>query len=335
MSLARPPRRTLRAAVVGVTALLMTYAPLASAEPGGDPLGPSPSIEQSPEEQDDAPDIEPTAGTVTTVPEPDGTEVELDIDIYVPPTGEGPFPAVILAHGFGGSKSQLRPQAARYADAGYLVLAYSARGFGASGGQIHLMDPGLEAADVSTLVDLLAERPDVRLDSDGDPRVGIAGASYGGAAALMGSALDPRIDAAVAAITWHDLGQSLFAQSASTDQAPGTPAELVPIDTPGVYKQLWGSRFFASALAAGATPGGNPLCGRFEATLCAGLTQAAETGQPDPDLLATLSAHSPGAVIGEQMPPTLLVQGMADTLFGIDQADANAQLIANTGAPLA
>ena len=35
------------------------------------------------------------------------------------------------------------------------------------------------------------------------------------------------------------------------------------------------------------------------------------------------------------MPPTLLIQGLTDSLFGLDQADANARAIAATGAPLA
>ena len=261
------------------------------------------------------------------MPEPDGAAVELDADIYVPPSGEGPFPALIVAHGFGGSKDQLSVQAQEYADAGYLVLAYTARGFGESGGQIHLMVPALEGADVSSLVDYLATRDDVRQDADNDPRVGIAGGSYGGAAALMGSALDERIDAAVALVTWNDLAQSLFAQHATTDEQPATPAGLTPIDTPGVFKRLWGSRFFAAALAGGppmstesaspaepapetpetpepsppATPPAptpphstNPmLCGRFEPTLCAHLTAAAETGIPDQALLDT-SARTPG-----------------------------------------
>lgn len=331
MSRTMTARRALRVGVVAGLAAGLLYAPLASAEPGPDPLAP---VEQASPEEAPPPNIEPTSVRIPTGPEPDGTEVELDADVYLPESS-GPHPALILAHGFGGSKSQLRNQAQRYAGAGYLVLAYTARGFGDSGGRIHLMDPELEGADVTSLVDYLGDHADVQRDAGGDPRVGIMGGSYGGAAALMGGALDERIDAAVAAITWHDLGQSLFAQSATTGETPITPAGLIPIETPGVYKQLWGSRFFASALAAGPLEGDNPLCGRFDAALCEGLTLAAETGEPTPELLDTLRANSPGAVIGDHMPPTLLIQGMADSLFGLDQAEANARLISATGAPLA
>ena len=130
------PRLMRAAAVVGLT-LSMLYAPLASAMPSPEPGVPF----EVPTAESTAPDIEPTPIRIPTVPEPDGAAVELDADIYVPPRGDGPFPALILAHGFGGSKEQLRIQAQEYADAGYLVLAYTARGFGGSGGQIHLMDP--------------------------------------------------------------------------------------------------------------------------------------------------------------------------------------------------
>ncbi|WP_199826609.1 alpha/beta hydrolase, partial [Streptomyces sp. WM4235] len=88
-------------------------------------------------------------------------------------------PAVLLGHGFGGSKDDVRAKAERLARDGYAVLTWSARGFGRSGGRIGLNDPALEGKDVSRLVDWLATRPEVRLDAPGDPRVGGAGAGDG------------------------------------------------------------------------------------------------------------------------------------------------------------
>ena len=139
----------------------------------------------------DAPGTAATEQTLT-VPvraEPDGSAVTLDGSIFAP-SAAGPHPAVLLAHGFGGSKTDLVDRARDLAGRGYLVLTYSARGFGASGGRIHLDDPEYEVADARVLVDLLAARPDVRLDGPGDPRVGVAGGSYGGALALMLGATD-------------------------------------------------------------------------------------------------------------------------------------------------
>src|SRR5512132_3266218 len=117
---------------------------------------------------------------------PSGTgadAVELDTTIYLP-AGGGRHAAVVLAHGFGGSKDSVAGNARDLAERGYVVLTYSARGFGRSTGQIGLDDPRFEVADLSTLIDLLAERDDVQLDGRGDPRVGVTGGSYGGALTL-------------------------------------------------------------------------------------------------------------------------------------------------------
>ncbi|MCZ9342560.1 alpha/beta fold hydrolase, partial [Streptomyces sp. TRM76130] len=92
-------------------------------------------------------------------------------------TGDGRRPAVLLGHGFGGSKDDVRGQAEELARDGYAVLTWSARGFGESTGEIGLNAPDGEVADVSQLIDWLAKQPEVQLDEAGDPRVGMAGAS--------------------------------------------------------------------------------------------------------------------------------------------------------------
>ncbi len=249
--------------------------------------------------------------------EADGATVDLDVSVFTARGATGRRPAVVLAHGFGGSKADSAGWARGLARAGYVAVTYTARGFGASGGLIHLDAPAYEVADAAKVVDLLAARPDVLLDATGDPRVGVAGGSYGGALALLLAGTDPRVDAAVPAITWNDLGQALFPQSAVT------PA-------PGVFKQRWASLFFASG--AGSTPG---VCGRFAPDVCAAYTAAATSGRPNSAILALLKASSPQSRLADVRAPTLLVQGEQDSLFGLDQADANARGIAATGTPLA
>ncbi|MFZ2516029.1 MAG: alpha/beta fold hydrolase, partial [Candidatus Lutibacillus vidarii] len=187
---------------------------------------------------------------VTVTPEPDGTRVWLDTTTFYPP-GAQRAPAVVLAHGFGGSIGDLVAQARDLAASGYVVLAYTARGFGQSGGRVHLNDPAFEVADAVELVDLLAADPRVELDAPGDPRIGVAGASYGGALALMLAGADRRVDAVAAGITWNDLADAFFPQAA------------VGVSQAGPFKGLWASRFFASSV--GRSAGGSaPTCGRFD-----------------------------------------------------------------------
>ena len=212
-------------------------------------------------------------------PEPDGTPVDLDVGVYTADTGAtSPKPAVMLAHGFGGQRQDLVTQAQRLAAQGYVVLTWTARGFGQSGGRIHLNAPAYEVADAEALVDLLAARDDVQLDAEGDPRVGVAGGSYGGAIALLAAGYDARIDAIAPRITWHDLAQSLFPQFAS-DGEPTTPAAFAPIGDPGVFKRLWAGVFFGSGSASETEP---TVCGRFADDVCDAYSASAATRYPDP-----------------------------------------------------
>ncbi|MGV4885214.1 alpha/beta fold hydrolase [Streptomyces viridosporus] len=218
---------------------------------------------------------------------------------------DGRRPAVLLGHGFGGSKNDVRRQAEDLARDGYAVLTWSARGFGKSTGRIGLNDPEGEVADVSRLIDWLADRPEVELDRAGDPRVGMAGASYGGAIALLTAGHDDRVDAVAPAITYFDLADALFPD--------------------GVFKKLWAGIFVN-------TGGG---CARFEPALCEMYERVAESGTPDEDARALLRARSPSAVADRIDVPALLLQGQSDSLFPLGQADAAARAIRANGAPVA
>src|SRR5215475_4182794 len=290
--------------------------------------------------------------------------VMLDASFFIP-VGGGRAPAVLLAHGFGQSKEAVRPEAENLARAGFAVLTWSARGFGASTGQIGLNSPDYEVKDVEQLVNWLARQPRVLLDHPGDPRVGITGASYGGGISLLAAAYDHRIDAVVAQSTWNNLATALFPNGAG-----GGPAG-------GVFKRQWagllftqGSVGFGSAgqgqggqasqagqsggggqsgqgsqqapggqggrpgqvLPAG--QGGSALCGRFQPRICAIYQQVAATGRATPQAISLLLRSSLASVAGKMRAPTLLVQGEHDSLFGLDQASANYQAIHRNGTPV-
>ena len=267
----------------------------------------------------DAGGVEETVAKVRVAPEPGGERVEIDTTTYAPSDG-GRHPAVLVTHGFGGSKDDLVGLGRQLAGEGYVVLAYSARGFGASGGRIHVADPVLDVGDARALLDVLAERDDVLLDANGDPRVATVGASYSGALALMTAASDDRVDTVVAAITWNDLADAFFPQGARGEG-------------PGPFKQLWASRFFLGSAAQGARV--DPVCGRFDPTVCRLFLRASETGTAPPALLRLLREHSPAPLLRDLDVPTYLVQGLADSLFGLDQSTATATRLVTRGTPVA
>ncbi|MEU1366545.1 alpha/beta fold hydrolase [Streptomyces sp. NPDC005803] len=229
--------------------------------------------------------------------------VSLDTS-YFTTGGTGRRPAVLIGHGFGGSKAETRAQAEQLAADGYAVMTWSARGFGRSGGKIGLNAPDREVTDVSRLIDWLAGRPEVQLDGSGDPRVGITGASYGGAVSLLAAGYDERVDAIAPEITYWNLADSLFPD--------------------GVFKKLWAGIFV--------TTGGG--CGNFEKQLCAMYERVAVSGKPDAAARALLTERSPSAVADRIKVPALIVQGQTDSLFPLGQADAMAKAVKANGAPV-
>lgn len=232
-----------------------------------------------------------------------GGGVRVDTSYFTAGSG-GRRPAVLLAHGFGGSKDDVRQQAEDLARDGYAVLTWSARGFGKSTGKVGLNDPKGEVADVSRLLDWLAKQPQVELDKAGDPRVGMAGGSYGGAISLLAAGHDDRVDAIAPAITYWNLADALFPN--------------------GVFKKLWAGIFVNTA-------GG---CDKFETRICEMYERVAESGTPDAPARTMLEERSPSAVGDRIDVPTLLMQGQSDSLFTLGQADRAAQAIRANGAPV-
>nr|MBA3367410.1 alpha/beta fold hydrolase [Geodermatophilaceae bacterium] len=289
-------------------------------------------------------------GIETLTVRADGAEdIDLDTSLYLPAaTQDTPAPAVIVGHGFGGSKDSVETEALALAEDGYVVLTYSARGHGASGGLIGLNDPEFEIADLSGMIDTLAERSEVATDSDGDPVVGVTGASYGGALSLLGAAYDDRIDAIVPQITWNSLTRSLFPDQVGAPEADAFAGAPAP-GQDGVFKKLWAGLFFSSASGLG---GGDPgedradepapgtlgvtdlTCGRFRAQVCQAYQEAAVTGRLTPEIADILDRVSPAGVLDRIDAPTMLIQGLSDSLFPLSEADANARGIAENGTPV-
>lgn len=245
--------------------------------------------------------------------------VTLDTSLYLPVSV--PAPAILLAHGFAGDKSSVAAQAKSLAESGYVVLAWTARGFGKSTGEISMNSPQGEVADVSKLIDYLATRKEVVQQGVKDPLVGIAGDSYGGSIALMTAGYDNRIDAVAANITWNNLSHVLFPQNS---QDPSY----------GPYKKFWAGTFFALASLPNAFGG---ECGTFAPAWCTAFKDAVATGLPTAADEKLMLASSPSTITSKITAPTLLMQGEADSLFPLTESIANAQQIhqAHPNVPLA
>ncbi|MFI6586861.1 CocE/NonD family hydrolase [Embleya sp. NPDC050493] len=95
-------------------------------------------------------------------------------------------------------------QATLFALKGYHVLAYTARGFGASEGEVEVAGTE-DVADGSAAIDFVTDRARGEISA-----VGFLGDSYGSGISQLVAAEDIRVDAVVALSTWGDLGEAFY-----------------------------------------------------------------------------------------------------------------------------
>lgn len=117
--------------------------------------------------------------------------------LYLPAASEAGLPGVVMAPGFGATISMGGDQYAELlADEGYAALIYDQAGFGTSGGEPRQeVNPWRQVHGYRSAVDFLSSRPEV------DPsRIAVWGFSYSGAMALIATATDERVAAAIALV---------------------------------------------------------------------------------------------------------------------------------------
>jgi predicted acyl esterase len=146
---------------------------------------------------------------------PSWDKVPLDVDVTLPASGEGPFPTIVMMHGWGGSKADFESSSPEgngndtfhynnvyYAQQGFAVVNYSARGWGRSCGTaasrentpgcekgwVHLADQRYEARDTQYLLGLLADT-----NVSKPTRNGVTGISYGGGQSIELAYLKNRV----------------------------------------------------------------------------------------------------------------------------------------------
>ncbi|GEP37668.1 hypothetical protein NPS01_13310 [Nocardioides psychrotolerans] len=255
-----------------------------------------------------------TNGCLSSVPETKGgAPVKICYSIFKPAsaTSAKRVPMVIHSHGWGGSRTTDPADFASLTRAGYGVLSFDQRGFGASGGKAHVENPDFEGQDVRALVRLVSRLRWVQQDAPGDPRLGAIGGSYGGGYQFLGAFESLRLkgkpvfDALAPEITWHDVSQSLAPE--------------------GVVRTAWALALSAAALPTQALP----------ERVYKALVEGAATGTwPDgsipgtEDLVTFFAKNGPKHHVdaGRRLDiPVLLGQGTTDSLFPLQQGLANWQ----------
>ncbi|MBW8486501.1 alpha/beta hydrolase family protein [Actinomadura parmotrematis] len=279
-----PPRSTAAAAALATGLLaLPALAPQASAAPAD---APQPRTVQ--------------------VPSFDGTKI---VTNFFPAKGlaaGAKAPTVLVGHGWGG-RGETDPaagQVALFTGAGYNVLTWNARGFG-SAGEANVDRPDVEGRDVIKLVDWTAAQPEALLDRAGDPRVAMAGGSYGGGIQLVAAGLDRRVDVIAPTIAFANVRRSLYRDE--------------------IYRAGWGA-----LLCLGGVTSGN----RIAPQVLQGCASGGLTGTLSPQIADWFDHAGAGDLVKKIKIPTLVMQGTVDTLFTLREGLTFYRPIKASGAPV-
>jgi fermentation-respiration switch protein FrsA (DUF1100 family) len=299
----------------------------------------------------------PTEGLTQRVHTFDG--VPLDVDVTLPPTGTGPFPTIVMLHGWGGSKTDFESSSpegngnttfdynnAYYAQHGYAVVNYSARGWGNSCGAassredpgckegwIRLADQRYEVRDTQTLLGMLADEHIAKVGA-----LASTGISYGGGQSIELAYLRNRIrlpngefatwtspkgknlsiTATFPRWPWSDLVDALTPNGRFLDTEVAPFAQSY--EPFGVEIQSYVSGLFALGNANGfvAPTGADP-----EADLSKwfAATNAGEPASPEDEAIAKqIYTYHQGYGLPGKPAPMLLESGWTDDLFPPSQS---------------
>jgi ABC-2 type transport system ATP-binding protein len=262
------------------------------------------------------------------VPSFDGTPLATS---FFPAAGLKPgqrAPTILMTHGWGGNRTTDENAGSSESvgstgvgplrKAGFNVLTWDSRGFGASGGTVEVDSKDFEGRDVSALIDWLAKQPEAQLDKPGDPRVGMHGASYAGGIEWVAAAIDKRIDAIAPAISWHSLLTALYRDDTAKD---------------GWGTVLYGGGAPTATFAGAVAPGGAQT-GTLDPHITSAFASGAATGRFSAADRAWFDSRGPSdALVNQVRVPTLMLQGTADTLFTTSESVRNEAILRRNGVP--
>lgn len=239
----------------------------------------------------------------------DGTLLRIH---WFPVSGDAPAPTVLMGPGWSLAGDTSPTGAALFGAlsigdlnrAGYNVLTWDPRGFGQSAGTVTVNAPDFEGRDVRVLLDWVSEQPVAQLDDEGDPRVGMIGASYGAGIQLTTAGLDCRVDALVPNMAWHSLETSLYR------------GETVKAGWAGVLANIGGS-------------------GNLDPHIASAYQHALDPGTITDDEIEWFRGRGPADLVEQVRAPTLILQGTVDTLFTLDEGITNLGILTGNGVPVA
>jgi dipeptidyl aminopeptidase/acylaminoacyl peptidase len=152
---------------------------------------------------------------------------------FVVPKGKGPFPGICKFHGLPGSPNQVSGFANRLAEIGFVVLTFDFRGFRSSDGQWSLAGEVKDAYQaVSHLIASKYVTPGW---------VGVYGASYGGAVAVLTAVRDERIGAMCLRAPVYDtleFALSPVFQAGLLELLQTAPEQMHGITDPNIRKRV-------------------------------------------------------------------------------------------------
>jgi predicted acyl esterase len=299
----------------------------------------------------------PTSTLEQRVPSFDG--VPLDADVTLPETGTGPFPTIVMLHGWGGSKTDFESSSPAgdgnetfdynnvyYAQHGYAVVNYSARGWGNSCGApasreaagckegwIRLADQRYEARDTQYLLGLLVDQHIAKRGA-----LATTGISYGGGQSIELAYLKNRIrlpngefapwtspkgvklsiTATFPRWPWSDLVDALTPNGRFLDTEVAPFAQSY--EPFGVEIQSYVAGLFALGNASGyiAPEGTDPEADLSKWFLA---TNAGEPANPEDEAIAKqIYTYHQGYGLSGTPAPMLLESGWTDDLFPPSQS---------------
>jgi predicted acyl esterase len=228
--------------------------------------------------------------------------IQINATVYIPNDVTSPAPVILVLHGFGDDKdySKTVTLARDFANAGFVVLAPSLRGFGDSGGLVTLAGPN-EVNDLVTIIlamqtGTIGQDPPISIPVTSASKFGVTGISYGGGLSWeMSRTQVPGLAAVMPIIGWTDLYQAL---------APNNVPKL---------------SFTAGLFATGYNvedPNYAPFMFDWLGDFLGGHPEKTEGGDPETNVNWRSVIFTPDAALV----PVFAIQGWQDYLFPSEQA---------------